>query len=222
MSEVDQDRRQCQRVALLKPVACQIGDKTGFVFNVSVHGALVAWETRELGDPSGTDVILRFEWHGRPVSINSRIVHSTIENRETRAGTRKIRKAGIDFIKYLGGSEAVIQAIVAEHVERALDEQKANARGIPPLAASSFQAGTHHRGFICCRLRDGQWSRTPTKSPNQPSDGFTVSVHESIQQIRLLCESYESSDQANRDLIRKMSELSLSQKDGVPTRRYEP
>lgn len=222
MASDGSDRRRFQRVALLKPLACRLDDRDAFLFNLSIHGALVGWEERQIQDPTGEQVTLRFEWHGQPVSVVSRIAHTRIETRETRTGTRRIRKAGVDFIRSLGESNAVIRSIIGEHVERALDEQRANARGIPPLAASSFQAGAHRRGYIRCQLRSGSWTRTPTTSAEQPKDGFTVSAEESDEQIGLLCGSYETASFENRQMIRKMAELSISQREGIPTRRYEP
>jgi hypothetical protein len=56
-----------------------------------------------------------------------------------------------------------------------MDEQKANARGIPPIAAQSNQAAqrTYYKRH---ELIGNRWRETETTDPAQPANGFTVSA----------------------------------------------
>jgi len=114
-----------------------------------------------------------------------------------------------------------LRKLVADVVARALDEQKANARGIPAAAAEVFQSGKG-TDFVRCELIDGAWRRTVTSRPEQPANGFTISVDEAADQVELLCQTFASSDAQGRKLIQLMSEMSISKSEGVPTRRYNP
>jgi hypothetical protein len=106
-------------------------------------------------------------------------------------------------------------------VARALDEQKANARGIPSAAVQAFQTGKG-TDFLRCELVDGTWRRTTTGRPEQPANGFTISAEEERDQVEMLCQTFETADAAGRKLIQTMAEMSISKSEGVPTRRYNP
>jgi hypothetical protein len=114
-----------------------------------------------------------------------------------------------------------LRALVEAHVERALDEQKANAKGIPPIAAQSAQKGG---AAIYARHEfvHGTWRKLVTSDPAQPESGFTVSSEEQREQVELLRSAYVTSDANMRTVIRKLAELSIANPDGIPTRRYTP
>jgi hypothetical protein len=48
-----------------------------------------------------------------------------------------------------------------------------------------------------------------TLSREQPSDGFTLAGHEAEEQIWLLEQAYEESDEEDRNLLRKFAAASL-------------
>jgi hypothetical protein len=116
---------------------------------------------------------------------------------------------------------APLRELISYFVERALDEQRANARGIPATAALSFQTGKG-TDFVCFEFLAGRWRRTPTKNAQQPFNGFTVSAAETDENLARLCETYEKADLDARKLIRVLAELSISKAEGIPTRKYEP
>jgi len=111
--------------------------------------------------------------------------------------------------------------MIAYSVERALDAQRANARGIPATAAASFQTGKG-TNFLRCDFIAGRWLRTPTSKGEQPPEGFTISADEEADQIERLCSAYERADLPGRKLIRTFAALSISRAEGIPTRRYTP
>ena len=111
--------------------------------------------------------------------------------------------------------------MIAALVARALDEQKANARGVPAAAAQCFQTGKGTE-FLRFELINGAWRRTATTRPDQPVQGFTISADENREHIEMLCHTFQNADEPGRKLIKMMAELSISKAEGIPTRRYTP
>ena len=122
-----------------------------------------------------------------------------------------------DFVRDAARPES--SEVDAADPYRALDEQKANARGIPATAADSFQTGKGTR-FLRCELINGAWRKSETERPDQPAIGFTVSAEEDRRQLALLCESFEKADPEGRKMIQMLAEMSISKAEGIPTRRY--
>lgn len=213
------ERRQYGRVTPVKRIRGLVGNVVVFVLDVSVAGARVAHQ-----DPLpavGGVSTLTFEWEGRRFQ-------GKCEIRRTR--TEKPAKSQFEKPLYHSGvvlttdalNEKILREIVAESVARALDEQKANANGIPAIAAQSFQTGKGD-DFVRYEFRGGAWTQTPTKESRQPhGEGFTISASETPQKVSMLCRAYESGDAEGRKLIRTFAALSISKAEGVPTRRYTP
>jgi hypothetical protein len=164
---------------------------------------------------------LEFNWEDRAVVLDCRVMRNELVKLAKSAGEKSIYHAGLHIEQAHGDSEATLRELIADVVARALDEQKANARGIPAEAAQVFQTskGTN---YLRCELVDGKWRRTATTRPDQPQDGFTVSADEDREQIDMLCETFAEADVQGQELIRTMAELSISRAEGVPTRRYKP
>jgi len=219
---VQDERRQYNRLALDAPEACSLGDLSGFVFNVSVTGALVFCAGRVETLRTGEMRTLEFSWEGHSLSFECEIIHTDVEIRDTKSGRKLVTRVGCNFVSGSGDSTQTLRTIIAQRIERALDEQRANARGVPALLPTSTQRGTKDRGYVRYRLRGNEWTREATTEAEQPRDGFTIGADEREDHVALLCESYRTADFEGRRLIRRMAELSISRSEGVPTRRYEP
>ncbi|HUO85011.1 MAG TPA: PilZ domain-containing protein [Thermoanaerobaculia bacterium] len=219
MSPERQERRRYQRLKSKRPLPALIGEKKGFLVDIAVNGALLVHRDQL---PLDQEYLLDFEWDGHALKFRCRIVRTELQRTRTTDGMRMVHYSGIEFTRALGDSDAALRKIILQYVERALDEQKANARGIPAFTPISYQAGGRNRGYLRYRFRQGQWERSETPDADQPSDGFTISAEESPEQIEILCQSYAESDFTGRQLIRKMAALSISSSEGVPTRRYDP
>lgn len=218
MFEVD-DRRQFGRVTPVQRIRGTVGNVIVYVLDVSVAGVRVAHQ-----DPLpaiGGMSTLTFEWEGRRF-------HAACEVRRTK--TEKEARSKFEKPLYHSGlfltvpdplSARVLRDIIQSCVARAIDEQKANAQGIPAIAAQSFQTGKNDE-LVHCELRNGTWSKTPTHDKHQPIEGFTVSSTETPAKIAMLCRAYESGDADGRRLIRTFAALSISKAEGIPTRRYAP
>jgi len=164
---------------------------------------------------------LEFNWHERAVVLDCRVMRNELVKLAKSDSEKSLYHAGMHIEHAHGDSEATLRELIADIVARALDEQKANARGIPAEAAQVFQTskGTN---YLRCELVDGKWRRSATTRPDQPQNGFTVSADEDREQIDTLCETFANTDVQGQKLIRTMAELSISRAEGVPTRRYKP
>ena len=118
-------------------------------------------------------------------------------------------------------TEGTLRGLVEHHVERALDEQKANARGVPPLGAQSVQSGEAST-YARHELVNGVWRKIVTTDRAQPLSGFTVSSEETRDQVEMLRSAYEIADLPMRQMIRKLAEMSVSVREGIPMRKYTP
>jgi hypothetical protein len=219
MSGMGVERRRYQRITLSRPVVGKIDSVKVFVIDVSIIGARVAHQ-EDL--PQHQTYRLTFEWQGEEIVYDCEVVRTASDNKPVPAGGRPVFQSGLRLLRAVGGSAVALRNLIGEHVMRALDEQKANAKGIPPLAAT-FQSGVKKEtNFLVFRYVRNQWQKTSSANPQQPLDGFTVSQKEDPVQVDLLCRTYESSDLSGRKMIRAMAELSISSSEAVPTRKYKP
>ncbi len=208
------ERRHLQRIRLIEPLAGKIDGRRVFLLDVSRSGVRVAHQN-SLGTP-GELRLVEFEWDGRPAAIHCRLTHSHVHR-----GDRPVYHSGLTIVAAGPRSTEVLREMIAWHVERALDEQKANARGIPPVAASSYQTGKA-RDFVRHVHTNGRWHEVQTAEAKQPIHGFTISSALTGAEVAMLRSAWEAGDAAARAVIQRMAELSISRAEGIPTRRYVP
>ena len=165
--------------------------------------------------------MLAFDWEGSTIELRCEVMRNTLERLAKNTSEKSIYHAGLRIVEADQLSRDALRAMITSFVARALDEQKANARGIPPEAAQCFQTGKG-TDFLRFELVNGAWRRTATTRPDQPANGFTISASEDRTHIEMLCHTFANSDEPGRKLIKMMAELSISQAEGVPTRRYNP
>jgi hypothetical protein len=213
------ERRQFSRVTPVQRIRGTVGSVVVFLIDVSLGSARVAHQDA-LPAPGGMS-ILTFDWDGRRFSAPCEVRRTTVEKAPKTEFDKPLYHSGL-VLEPDGPSDRILRDIVAASVARALDEQKANANGIPALAAQSVQTGKGD-DFIRYEFRGGSWSRTATREPRQPhGEGFTISASEAPAKAAMLCRAYESGDVEGRRLIRTFASLSISKSEGVPTRRYTP
>lgn len=204
---------------LPQPLAARVGTSRVFLVDASVEGIRVAHQGTL--PAVGNKCRVELAWEGQPIALDCEVIHNALFRLAKAAGEKSIYHAGLRIADASAESRTAMRQLVADCVARALDEQKANARGIPATAAQSFQTGKGN-DFIRCELVDGAWRRTSTNRPDQPANGFTISAEEERDQVEMLCQTFETADAAGRKLIQTMAEMSISKSEGVPTRRYTP
>lgn len=106
------------------------------------------------------------------------------------------------------------------HVTRALDEQRADARGLPP--PPDLMVEPLEDIYIRCELLRGTWRKVMTHAAEQPATGFTVRASEPAQSIDRLCSTYLLSDRDTRQLIQRIAASSLEPDPMIPLRSYQP
>ncbi len=204
---------------LPRPLAGRAGAARIYLLDCSVDGIRIAHQG---GIPAvGQPCRVSFEWDGQPIELDCEVMNNYLARLAKTKDEKSTYHAGLHIKNGVGESRNIMRAMIADVVARALDEQKANARGIPATAVQSFQTGKG-TDFVRCELIDGTWRRTMTQRPEQPPNGFTVSVDEEEDQVDMLCETFANSDAEGRKLIQTLAELSISKSEGVPTRRYTP
>lgn len=204
---------------LLEPLPGRIGAQRVFILDVSRTGMRVAHQ-EAIGGP-GEQCTVEFEWDARRVALECTLRHSQVQRIGTAAYARSIHHSGFTIVAGSPGSEEVLREMIARHVERALDEQKANARGIPATAAQSFQSGKATE-YVRHLYDGGRWQAWQTTDARQPPNGFTLSAAHTESELAMLRAAWEAGDGADRATIQRMAELSISRAEGIPTRRYTP
>lgn len=218
MPKPQDDRRRYGRIDLDRAIDASFGSTPVKVMEVSVTGFLIAHEGRlTVGDVE----TLTLEWDGKTIALSCSIVRSTLWRLAKQMGEQSVYHSGLRIVESSRESFDHLRELIGERIIRALEEQKANARGIPPLAAYMYQPekGDLYRR---CELVGGAWRKTETIRSQQPLNGFTVSAEVDPWHVDLLCETWERTTEEGRRLTRLFAELSISRGEGVPTRRYVP
>ena len=204
---------------LPRPLSGRVGTARIYLVDASVEGIRVAHQGSL--PAVGQTCRISFDWEGDSIEIDCLVIHNSLFKLAKSAEEKSVYHAGLSITNAIGESRTMLWRLVADVVARALDEQKANARGIPAVAAQVFQTSKGN-DYIRCELIDGTWRRTQTNRPEQPANGFTISAEEPADQVQMLCETFAVSDAAGRKMIQTMAEMSISKSEGVPTRRYNP
>lgn len=197
----------------------RVGQARVFLLEVSLNGVLIAHQGNI--PPEGGTCVVMFEWENIAVALECQIIRNTLQKMARNANEKSVYHAAMEIIRASETAMKTLRDMITEIVARALDEQKANARGIPAVAAQTFQTGKGSQ-FLRMELLNGAWRRTETTRPDQPMNGFTISAEEPPDHIAMLCETYASGTNESRRLIKLMAELSISKAEGIPTRRYSP
>lgn len=201
-------------------MAAMFADRPVRVLELSVVGFLVAHELRLAPEETHRFVM---EWQGAKIELDCIIIRSTLWRLGKTMGEKSIYHSGLRIVGVSRPMFDRLRELIGERVMRALEEQKANARGIPPLAAYMYryqpEKGELYRR---CELVNGEWRKTETIRASQPLNGFTVSAEVDPEHVDMLCKTWESTTPEGRRLTRLLAELSVSKVEGVPTRRYVP
>jgi len=216
--EIRRERRRYGRIRLDEPLRARYGEMPVQVLELSVRGFLIAHEGRVA---PGTTHHLRMEWDGSTIELECSTARSSLYRLAKGLGEQSIYHTGLRIDRVANDDFDQLRNLIGERILRALDEQKANARGIPPLAAYMYQPekGELYRR---CELVSGTWRQTETTRPQQPMNGFTISAEVDPVHVSMLCDTWERTTAEGRRLTRLLAELSISRAEGVPTRRYVP
>jgi hypothetical protein len=211
-------KRRFERIHFEHPIEGFLNSLPVRVLDLAIGGARVITAFRVV--PGATEQQLRIDWEGKSIRLNCVTTRCTLLT-FAKGGEKSTYDVGLRIIETLDDSDQIMRELIHSYVMKALDEQRANWEGIPPLGPYVHLEGKsdHYRR---CELKKGVWKVIATTRPEQPMDGFTVSAEVPPHYIDLLCETYEMTDDEGRRLTRLLAELSVSKAEGVPTRRYLP
>jgi hypothetical protein len=192
-----------------------------FLVDLSLRGLRVLHQD-EIGNTSSACVV-RSEWDGRVIELHCSIVRTALHRASDKPGGKTQYHSGLAITRTVGASAITLRRLIEHHVERALDEQKANARGVPPpLAAQSMQTGTP-TAFVRHEYKGGSWREVMTPTAAQPEQGFTIAAQTTPAEVEMLRKAYEAAKTAaDVAVIRKLAAMSVSGAEAVPARRYMP
>lgn len=212
------EQRRLMRVTLLHPLPGLAEGERIYIVDASLSGIRLSHQSLFA---TRTDCGITFDWDGNAIDLVGRVRWTRAQRLGTASFSRTLYQSGLQIAAMTPEAQLALRSLVESHVERALDEQRANAKGIPPLAAHSLQTGGGGQ-FTRHEFIGGVWRKITTADPRQPNSGFTVSAAELRSEVDLLRVAYETADSPMRDMIRKFAALSISNAEGIPTRRYIP
>ena len=219
MASHPNERRRVQRIHLPEPLPGSIDGQRVFVVDISRRGLRVAHQ-ESLGAQGGRKRI-EFEWDGRRIAVEGALTHTCTRRVGVASYARTLYHSGFTIAAISTSADETLRAMIAWHVDRALDEQKANARGLPAVAALSFQSGRGNE-YVRHLYTAGKWHEVHTTDSRQPAHGFTIATGVSREEVEMLRRSWEAADNGARKVIQTMAGLSISRAEGIPTRRYTP
>ena len=218
MIDRTKDRRRYGRVHLVPPLRGEIDNIPCALAEISLTGARVMHESRL---PVSALHQLKFQWNEFAIRLRCEVARSTIKRLAKKSGETSLYESGLRIMSAVGESATTLRDMIADFVVRSINEQLANARGIPPLAAYSYQTGKGDR-YRRCEFVNGAWRKIETTEPDQPTNGFTISADVDPRDVDLLCQTWQHCDAEGKRLTQILAQLSISKKEGIPTRRYEP
>lgn len=218
----DDDRRRLERIHLTEPIRATLGALPVRIVDIGLMGALVEHEQPlEVGASS----TIEFSHDGSRVFAGCRVARCNFQPILSEARGERIYHSGIEFESSDEDAARSLKALIIDHVSRALEAQKANAKGAiadlvddPPFLRESRSGGKVRRSqpatFVCCRLSaDGIWKKTILSRPTQPVDGFTVRLGATEDEVNRLCRAYGEAGPEVRKLIRLCAEMSAMDDD---------
>lgn len=143
-----EERRKYGRIHPEPPLRGSVDAVPIYIAEVSITGARVKHETR-LPRTAGIHQ-LWFDWQEHTLRFQCEFVRTTIVRLARKPPEKSLYETGLQIIAADSDEDAqLLRALIAEYVVRALNEQLANAHGIPPLAAYSYQSGKGDRFRRC-------------------------------------------------------------------------
>lgn len=207
------DRRHFQRLHLTKPILALARGSSVLILDLGISGALL----EHYGEAApGERMNLSFSWMGDKIDLACEVVRSEVVRPVGGDHLSKVSHSGVHFVSADDESLEALKDLIVTQVGRVLAAQRANAAGEPSALAGDMvledlgrARRMRTRGYVSYRLKDGRWWRIPTKSAEQPGDGFTIAAYEDEEEVHTLCAAYERANEESRRLIRLVAELSV-------------
>src|SRR5213075_1641402 len=114
------DRREFQRLKLLKPILGNVDDQGALILDIGVGGAFV----EHYGQLSpGKRFRLRFLWEGSPVEFVCEARRTFVAR--LASDDTKVSHTGARFVEPVGNAEELLEQMMGTFVSRILEAQRA-------------------------------------------------------------------------------------------------
>ena len=225
------ERRASPRIRLAEPLVARFGSSAVLVLDISASGARLEHYSRI---ERGTVRPLRLQWNAEELGIKARVVASRVDRFVPGDQGLTVYRSGVAFIDEMSAEIERIAEIVSNLRAQTLVEQVANARGFytpdkeempifrdgvlttnaPQLEGQLSKLLPSNElvrqsGFVRWTLKGSRWISKWTLNREQPEDGFTISASEPKEEVQMLCDAYENSDEEGRELIRQMASATI-------------
>lgn len=241
--------RRVQRIHMAQPLRARLGKAEVVLVDLSILGARIEHHAA-LTVPPGTQPRLTFKWDDATIAVDCRIVRSRLERFSVGSDGLTVYHSGLEFVEMTPDTRRQLKQMIEIFLSRALEEQKLNAQGVVPqhdvakmpifrrggqLTANSKDVKeavggvmlpaarvAKESGYVCYQLDQNVWRKKRTHDPGQPSEGFTISALEDLEQAELLCDAYLKCDAAGRRMIQLFAQLSIVEGEGIAPSRFAP
>ncbi|HEY3056744.1 MAG TPA: hypothetical protein VGK31_12510 [Thermoanaerobaculia bacterium] len=237
-----QERRQKKRIQLTRGIVARYGATPTVILDITDAGARIEHFVRL---DVGKKARFQFDWEARLLAVDAEVRSCRVHRfAHGEAGTT-VFQSGLFFTQFHEESQTLLRDFVATHVARSLAEQVANARGLGPVIERNmpvFRSGVVategidtkdgksrrmiptsavvvDRGYVRCTLVGNHWEKKWSRTSEQPDNGFTVRASEPADHIDQLCETYQNSDEKNRQFIKLLAQVSVERSEETPEPR---
>ena len=216
--EFNEVKREFERVHFEHPIPARLSGQPVAVLDLAIGGARLLGTTR-VPPASGHD--LDIEWDGETIRLKCSVTRCVIQAFAAKKDEKSTYEIGVRIVETVGDADRKLHHLIADFVLKAIEEQRANWNGVPPAGPYVHIEGKGGR-YRRCQFFNGGWQIAETTQPAQPLNGFTVSTEVSPKYLKMLCQTWEQTDNEGKRLTRILAELSINKAEGVPTRRYMP
>lgn len=190
-----EERRRFERLHLKQPVDGWFGDFAVRLVDISASGARV---DHDEPIPVDSRALLRFFWRGDEIEVLAQITRTN----DVQAGVRFLEESPL----LVRSIEVCLAELTAALEANARGDRDANQFGDETITS----AWRHPvAGYVRWTWSVTGWRSEQTDSPEQPDDGFTIAASEPIDQVGLLCNTYETGDDEARRMTRMLAAMSV-------------
>ncbi|HEY3055711.1 MAG TPA: hypothetical protein VGK31_07255 [Thermoanaerobaculia bacterium] len=196
---------------LANPILATVNGVSALILDIGMDGAFIEhYGAVKKGDRFD----LSFRWQGQELEFTCEVVRTNVVRTATVKGQATISQSAVSFYQPSRGSVEKLKDMMAIFVGRVLAAQKANAAAHAGEAAILPQLGqarrSRSRGYLTYLWDGNTWTIRRSQLSDQPRNGFTVAGYEDEEELETLCRAYEVADDAGRNLIRVVAELSAN------------
>ena len=163
---------------------------------------------------------MRFEWERKVYEAAAEVKSCKIHRFAAGEDGQTVYQSGLYFTEYAEKGEDALREMTTTIVARSLAEQVANLRGAvryPENERKQVARGPEKpddmpidRGYLRCNFLGNGFEKKWSRSPEQPTLGFTISAAEPPDSVDLLCDTYLKGNADDRKLIGMLARLSVS------------